>query len=112
MLQSISEKLCLRFDLNNPTLQCDDVWQADNRKCMDIGDKGIQRSIPKDFPYVYVQWSGITGAPGAFAHVIEDEKVFRYNFAQEVLAGMLDIPLCDLKSQGIDKVSTDVRIYE
>lgn len=45
-------------------LQCDDVWQASNRKCMDTSEKGLLRSVPKGFAYCYVEWSNITGPGG------------------------------------------------
>ena len=59
---------------------------------MDTSEKGLQRSVPKGFAYVYVHWSNITGAEGSLTHVIEDEKTFKRNFAQDVLAGMMDLP--------------------
>lgn len=59
---------------------------------MDITEKGLLRSVPKGFPYIFVQWSNITGPTGSLLHIIEDESVFKRNFAQDVLAGMLDLP--------------------
>ncbi|KAK8797804.1 hypothetical protein WA171_005335 [Blastocystis sp. BT1] len=77
-------------------LECDDVWQAANRKCMDTSEKGLLRSVPKGFAYCYVEWSNITGSPGSLVHMIEDEKNFKRNFAQDVLAGMLDLPTSEM----------------
>lgn len=59
---------------------------------MDISEKGLIRSVPKGFPYVFVQWSNITGPEGSLVHIIEDESVFKRNFGQDVIAGMMDMP--------------------
>lgn len=85
-------------------VQCDDMWQAANRQCMDTTEKGIQRSVPKGFPYVYVQWSDITGPAGSLTHVIEDEKKFKRNFAQDVLAGMMDLSTSEMLRRSEDSV--------
>ena len=59
---------------------------------MDITEKGLLRSVPKQFPYMFVEWSNITGPRGSLLHIIENESVFKRNFAQDVLAGLLDMP--------------------
>ena len=70
---------------------------------MDITEKGLHRSVPKGFPYVFVQWSNITGPSGSLLHIIEDESVFKRNFAQDVLAGMMDMPTSKmLRNNGED----------
>ena len=63
---------------------------------MDTSEKGLLRSVPKGFAYCYVEWSNITGSPGSLVHMIEDEKNFKRNFAQDVLAGMLDLPTSEM----------------
>lgn len=45
------------------------------------------KSIPKDLPYFAVSF----GNEGGFAHIIEDERLFPRNFAEEVIGGMLDL---------------------
>lgn len=88
-----------------PVMQCDDVWQASNRKCMDTSEKGLLRSVPKGFAYCYVEWSSITGPAGSMVHMIEDEKHFKRNFAQDVLAGMLDLPTSEMLRRSSEDVS-------
>lgn len=85
--------------------QCDDVWQASNRKCMDTSEKGLLRSVPKGFAYCYVEWSNITGPAGSMVHMIEDEKNFKRNFAQDVLAGMLDLPTSEMLRRSSEDVA-------
>ncbi|KAK8831173.1 hypothetical protein WA577_003344 [Blastocystis sp. JDR] len=92
-------------------LECDDVWQADNRKCMDIGEKGIQRAVPKGFPYMLVEWETKAGERGALVHVIEDEKVFKRNFAQDVLAGMMDLPTSAMLRSGSQETASVLRPF-
>lgn len=84
------------------------MWQADNRKCMDIGEKGIQRAVPKGFPYMLVEWETKAGERGALVHVIEDEKVFKRNFAQDVLAGMMDLPTSAMLRSGSQETASVV----
>ena len=71
---------------------------------MDTTEKGIQRSVPKGFPYVYVQWSDITGPAGSLTHVIEDEKKFKHKYAQDVLAGMMDLSTSEMLRRSEDSV--------
>ena len=40
---------------------------------MDIGEKGIQRAVPKGFPYMLVEWETKAGERGALVHVTEAE---------------------------------------
>ena len=63
---------------------------------MDTSEKGLTRSVPKGFAYCYVEWSNITGPAGSLVHMIEDETNFKRNFAQDVLAGMLDLPTSEM----------------
>lgn len=75
---------------------------------MDIGEKGIQRAVPKGFPYVLVEWETKSGERGALVHVIEDEKVFKRNFAQDVLAGMMDLPTSAMLRNGSQETASVV----
>lgn len=43
--------------------------------------------MPKGLPYFAVDF----GRESGFAHVIEDERLFPHNFAQEIIGGMLDL---------------------
>ena len=75
---------------------------------MDIGEKGIQRAVPKGFPYMLVEWETKAGERGALVHVIEDEKVFKRNFAQDVLAGMMDLPTSAMLRSGSQETASVV----
>ena len=49
--------------------------------------KPLRKSIPKDFPYFFVEF----GLDDGFAHIIEDEQAFSPTFGKEIIAGMLDM---------------------
>lgn len=76
---------------------------------MDTSEKGLLRSVPKGFAYVYVHWSNITGPEGSLTHIIEDEKSFKRNFAQDVLAGMMDLPTSEMLRNSEESVQSVVR---
>ncbi|XP_021916125.1 CWF19-like protein 2 isoform X2 [Zootermopsis nevadensis] len=67
-------------------LECETEW-ATNKKLVDLKGKNVRRAIPKGLPYFAVDF----GLESGFAHVIEDEKMFPKNFAQEIIGGMLDL---------------------
>ncbi|XP_063981765.1 CWF19-like protein 2 [Diachasmimorpha longicaudata] len=68
-------------------LECEMEWST-NKKVVDLSKKNVRQSIPKGLPYFTVDFGD--GGPG-FAHVIEDEKLFPRNFAQEIIGGMMDL---------------------
>ncbi|PSN37445.1 CWF19-like protein 2 [Blattella germanica] len=67
-------------------LECETEW-ATNKKLVDLHGKDVRRAIPKGLPYFTVDF----GLDPGFAHVIEDQKIFPRNFAQEIIGGMLDL---------------------
>ncbi|XP_011298323.1 CWF19-like protein 2 [Fopius arisanus] len=67
-------------------LECEMEWST-NKKLVDLSKKDVKQSIPKGLPYFTVDF----GDHGGFAHVIEDEKHFPRNFAQEIIGGMMDL---------------------
>ncbi|KAF4527529.1 hypothetical protein B566_EDAN015629 [Ephemera danica] len=67
-------------------LECETEWST-NKKLVELAGKGVRRSIPKGLPYFAVCFGNDDG----FGHVIEDEKQFPYNFAQETIGGILDL---------------------
>lgn len=67
-------------------LECEAEWTT-NKKLVDLSEKDVRRAIPKGLPYFAVDF----GLDSGFAHVIEDEKMFPTNFAQEIIGGMLDL---------------------
>nr|CAI5818197.1 unnamed protein product [Callosobruchus analis] len=60
---------------------------AQNKKLVSLKKRDVRRAIPKGLPYFAVNF----GMDEGFAHVIEDERLFPDNFAQEVIGGMLDL---------------------
>ena len=70
-------------------MQCDNEWQAANRKCIDTSKKGIRRSVPPNFPYFHVEWSNLTGPPGGYCHVIDDQNIFKSSFGRETLLPLI-----------------------
>ncbi|XP_075214569.1 CWF19-like protein 2 [Lycorma delicatula] len=66
--------------------ECETEW-ASNKKLIDLTGKNVRRAVPRGLPYFTVDF----GMQPGYAHVIEDEKVFPKNFAQEIIGGMLDI---------------------
>ncbi|XP_046383601.1 CWF19-like protein 2 [Ischnura elegans] len=66
--------------------ECEMEW-SNNKKVVDLVNKDVRRAIPKGLPYFSVDF----GLQSGFAHVIEDERQWPMNFAQEIIGGMLDL---------------------
>jgi len=66
--------------------ECETEW-SQNKKLVDLRDRDVRRAVPKGLPYFSVDF----GLDSGFAHVIEDEKHFPKNFAQEIVGGMLEL---------------------
>ena len=64
-------------------LESDEMWSV-NKKLIDTREKGLLRSIPKNFPYFSVEF----GLGGGFAHVIEDETQFPPDFGKVGIASL------------------------
>ncbi|KAL0133790.1 hypothetical protein PUN28_001038 [Cardiocondyla obscurior] len=67
-------------------LECETEWSV-NKKIVDLANKGIRHAIPNGLSYFMVEFASHPG----YAHVIEDDKMFPQNFAQEIIGGMLDL---------------------
>ncbi|KAJ8719636.1 hypothetical protein PYW08_011811 [Mythimna loreyi] len=67
-------------------LECEAEWSM-NKKVVDLKGKNIRRGIPKGLPYFWVDF----GMDPGYAHVIEDQQLFPITFAEEVIAGILDL---------------------
>ncbi|XP_050540710.1 CWF19-like protein 2 [Daktulosphaira vitifoliae] len=67
-------------------LECETEW-AMNKKVVDLSKKDVRKAVPKGLPYISVDF----GMQGGYAHVIEDEKIFPKNFAEEIIGGMMDL---------------------
>lgn len=70
-------------------MDCDVEW-AQNKKVVDTKKKGLRKSIPQGLPYFSVEF----GTDGGYAHVIEDERLFKKYFGLEIVGGILD---CDAR---------------
>ncbi|XP_060804143.1 CWF19-like protein 2 homolog isoform X1 [Amyelois transitella] len=67
-------------------LECEAEWSM-NKKVVDLKGKDIRKGIPKGLPYFWIDF----GMDPGFAHVIEDQQLFPKTFAEEVIAGILDL---------------------
>ncbi|XP_056634683.1 CWF19-like protein 2 homolog [Diorhabda sublineata] len=64
-----------------------EIEWAQNKKLISLKGRDVRKAVPKGLPYFSVSF----GMEEGFAHVIEDEKLFPTNFAQEIIGGMLDL---------------------
>lgn len=60
---------------------------ASNKKLVSLKGRDVRRAVPKGLPYFSVSF----GMEEGYAHVIEDQKLFPANFAEEIIGGMLDL---------------------
>ncbi|KAK9991898.1 hypothetical protein SO802_026883 [Lithocarpus litseifolius] len=73
--------------------EAEDEWSQHNaKKLIDTTEKGLQASIPKDFPYFHVQF----GLNKGFVHVIDNEDEFKSSLGINVIRGMLQLPVEDM----------------
>ncbi|CAD5219719.1 unnamed protein product [Bursaphelenchus xylophilus] len=69
--------------------QAGERWGT-HRKIINLADtkeKSVRRAIPPGFSYFAIDF----GLQPGYAHVIENEDTFPAHFAQEIIAGMLDL---------------------
>lgn len=67
-------------------------------KLMSTKEKGLRRTVPKNFPYFYIEWDSPSQG---YAQIIESRN-FRADFAVDTIAGM-----SELRLQRKRKVSAD-----
>ncbi|KAM3966656.1 CWF19-like protein 2 homolog [Aphomia sociella] len=67
-------------------LECEAEWSM-NKKVVELKGKDIRRGVPKGLPYFWIDF----GMDPGFAHVIEDQQLFPRTFAEEIIAGILDL---------------------
>lgn len=74
--------------------EAEDEWSQHNSKKLirTSREKGLRRSIPKDFPYFHVEF----GLDEGFVHVIDDEQNFNSGLGLNVVRGMLQLPEEDM----------------
>ncbi|KAJ8984559.1 hypothetical protein NQ317_006846 [Molorchus minor] len=83
---------------------------AQNKKLISLKDRNVRKAVPKGLPYFAVSF----GMEEGFAHVIEDEQLFPFNFAQEIIGGMLDLHHSKWrkpKTQGFEEQSKRVLTF-
>ncbi|XP_071056657.1 CWF19-like protein 2 homolog [Onthophagus taurus] len=84
-------------------------WSV-NKKLVSLANRDVRRAIPKGLPYFCVSF----GMNEGYAHVIEEEKYFPKNFAQEIIGGMLDLDHAKWrkpKKQGFNEQSERVKEF-
>merc|ERR1712014_261118 len=52
---------------------------------------GVRAAIPKNFPYIYIDFC----LGGGYAHVVEDVVEFPKQFLQQTVAGMCELTVLD-----------------
>lgn len=73
--------------------EAEDEWSQHNaKKLIDTSGKGLRASIPKNFPYFYVEF----GLDRGFVHVIDNEANFKKDFGLNVIRGLLGLPEEDM----------------
>lgn len=69
--------------------EAEEEWSQQNAmKLIETGNKGLLRSVPKDFPYFHVEF----GLKKGFVHVIDGESRWKSNFDVDIIRGMFGLP--------------------
>jgi len=67
-------------------------WSTQHKKVIETTAKGgVRAAIPKNFPYVHIDFS----LGGGYAHVVEDASEFAEKFVQHTIAGMCELTILD-----------------
>merc|ERR1711972_962688 len=67
-------------------------FATQHKKVIETSAKGgVRAAIPKNFPYVHVDFA----LQGGYAHVVEDTSEFPRQFAQQTIAGMCELTILD-----------------
>ncbi|CDI86600.1 hypothetical protein, conserved [Eimeria praecox] len=81
--------------------EAEGFWQNHKTYIEAKGRGGVRGTIPKGFPYIYVDFSLEDG----LAHVIEDTEEFSASFGHEVFLGMLE-------KEKTERPFRDIRLYK
>ena len=83
----------------NALSQADEEWTQHKKIINFTAEKSLKRCIPQHFQFISVEWEsrdegggeggGGGGGRQGLAHIIEDERRIRSDFALDVVAGML-----------------------
>eukprot|EP00927_Polykrikos_kofoidii_P018528 TRINITY_DN18594_c0_g1_i1.p1 TRINITY_DN18594_c0_g1~~TRINITY_DN18594_c0_g1_i1.p1 ORF type:complete len:815 (+),score=196.42 TRINITY_DN18594_c0_g1_i1:72-2447(+) len=72
--------------------EAESEWSAQHKKVIETSAKGgIRAAIPKNFPYVHIDFC----LGGGYAHVVEEAHEFPKHFAQQTIAGMCELTVLD-----------------
>lgn len=72
--------------------EAEDEWSTQHKKVIETTAKGgVRSAIPKNFPYVHIDFS----LGGGYAHVVEDAEEFPKDFAGQTIAGMCELTVLD-----------------
>jgi len=77
-------------------------WSQHKKIISTEGYRGPRGVIPRNFPYIHVDFN----LGGGMAHVIEDSKEFPRNFGREVMAGIMGNSVLD---RAFDSLSTHLK---
>jgi hypothetical protein len=81
-------------------MECDAEW-SQHKSLFDTSDPssgGLRKAIPKNFPYLYVDFRLDQG----YAHVVEDEELVGLGFLRKLAAGLLGLEP-DFKSRKLEQ---------
>lgn len=83
--------------------ECDEEWST-NKRLIDTAEKGgLRKSIPKGFPYCYVDFRLDQG----YAHVIEDTFRIRSDFLLDLAANLLCLERHQWKGKGASRETVE-----
>mmetsp|Transcript_35728 Transcript_35728/g.83652 ORF Transcript_35728/g.83652 Transcript_35728/m.83652 type:complete len:482 (+) Transcript_35728:64-1509(+) len=72
--------------------EAESEWVTQHKKVIETDPKkGVRAAVPKNFPYVHIDFS----LQGGYAHVVEDAAEFPKDFAQQTIAGMCELTVLD-----------------
>ncbi|RNA42617.1 CWF19 2 isoform X2 [Brachionus plicatilis] len=87
---------CVPLDMNVSNLapiyfkkaiiESESEWST-NKKLIELKDKTIRSTLPKNVPYFTVSF----GSENGFAHIIEKNEAYPAHFAKEIIAGIIDL---------------------
>ena len=84
-------------------LECDEEWTS-HKRIIDTTEKGgLRRSIPKNFPYCYVDFRLDQG----FVHIIEDDRKIGITFLLDLISNLLGLQRHEWKGRRPSKEAVD-----
>merc|ERR1719440_476148 len=72
--------------------EAENEFETTHKKVIETSAKGgVRAAIPKNFPYVHIDFA----LGGGYAHVVEEASEFPEKFAQQTIAGMCELTILD-----------------